>query len=82
MPYQTISFNDIKTVRRLFRYVSKNARLQHQIFITIAGKPALRREILAVLNKSPKALTKITAELAAVSSLRRKLLKVAGQSTR
>ena len=82
MRFKTVSLTDLETARHIFRYVSKNSRLQHQIFVAIATKPALRREILAVLNKSPKSLAKITAELAVTSSLCRKLLKVAGQQIR
>lgn len=82
MAFKTVSLANLNTVRRIFRHVSKSPRLQHQIFITIAAKPALRREILAVLNKNPKALTEIAVQLAAVSSLRRKLLKAAGQQIR
>jgi hypothetical protein len=82
MVFKTASLANLKTARRVFRQVSKSPRLQLQIFITIATKPALRREILAVLKKNPKVLTKITVQLATVSSLRRKLLKVAGQQVR
>lgn len=82
MRFKTASLADQETVRRIFRCVSKDPRLQRQIFITIAGRPELRREILAALNKNPKVLARITARLAVISSLRRKLLKVAGQQIR
>lgn len=79
MGFRTTSLADLKTARRVFRQISDSPRLQRQIFVTIATKPALRREILAVLSKSPKTLAIVIEGLATVTSLRRKLLKAAGQ---
>jgi hypothetical protein len=82
MGFKTTSLANQKTARHVFRRISQSQRLQRQVFVTIAAKPALRRVILAALGKSPKILPTVIEQLATVTSLRRKLLKVAGQQIR